>query len=98
MFKNIHRCGYEVNSENKINLDDLISGNIFRKLKSSCLPCHIIVGGKKDLLSFVGYLITATSVPRWSHRQMIFIFVIGMLAILVDRNSWYMKNAFYSIL
>lgn len=74
MFKNIHRCGYEVNSENKINLDDYLAGNIFRKLKSSCLPCHIIVGGKKDLVSFVGYLITATSVPRWSHRQMIFYF------------------------
>lgn len=24
MFKNIHRCGYEVNSENKINLDDYL--------------------------------------------------------------------------
>lgn len=49
MFINIHRCGYEVNSENKINLDD------FRKLKSSCLPCHIIVGGKKeDLLKVCG--------------------------------------------
>lgn len=54
MFKNIHRCGYEVNSENKINLDDYLAGNIFRKLKSSCLPCHIIVGGKKDLLKVCG--------------------------------------------
>lgn len=56
MFKNIHRCGYEVNSENKINLDDLISGNIFRKLKSSCLPCHIslLEEKKEDLLKVFG--------------------------------------------
>lgn len=46
MFKNIHRCGYEVNSENKINLDDLIS-EIKKQLSS--LP-YIIVGGKKRFI------------------------------------------------
>lgn len=45
MFKNIHRCGYEVNSENKINLDDYLE--IFSEKKQlSSLP-YIIVGGKK---------------------------------------------------